>query len=133
MLKLVLVAMFAFWASFVAGTCVPSATPDSAAQNAAQTEIGLFQSFLHQRLCERVAVKYQLAGDYAIIGDFDKAIGLAREVADADAGFDFPLDTPFPVGPFSPFKALANCPKFTPIADRVHTLSLLPMLLVSWS
>jgi hypothetical protein len=74
MLKLVLVAMFAFWASFVAGTCVPRVTPDPAVQKAAQTEIGLFRSFLQQPLCEQVAVKYQPAGDYAIIGDFDKAI-----------------------------------------------------------
>lgn len=65
-------------------------------------------------------MKYQLAGDYAIIGDYDKAIGLAREVAEADAGFDFPLETPFPPGPFSPFKPLANCLEFTQIAGAVQ-------------
>jgi hypothetical protein len=77
--------------------CVPSATPDAAARQAAEAEIPRFQSFLGQSLCEQVAVKYQLAGDYAIIGEFDKALALAQEVADADQGFDFPVDTPFSV------------------------------------
>jgi hypothetical protein len=65
MLKIVLVGTSAFWASFVAGSCVSSASPDPSAWKAAQTEIELFQSFLRQPLCEQVAVKYQLAGDYA--------------------------------------------------------------------
>jgi len=67
-LKSALLAIFAFWAASVFGTCVPSATPDAAARQAAKAEIPRFQSFLGQSLCEQVAVKYQVGGDYAIIG-----------------------------------------------------------------
>ncbi|MBV8815175.1 MAG: SMP-30/gluconolactonase/LRE family protein [Verrucomicrobia bacterium] len=98
--------------SAVAG-CVPSATPDPAAGKAARTEIATFESFLTEPLCERMAVKYQLASDYAIIGDFDKTIALAAEVAQADQGFDFPLNREF--------KVLEDCPEFIRIADAVHS------------
>ena len=120
MLKMPLVPMFTFWAAFVNGACVPAATPDAEARKSAQTEIEMFQSFLREPLCEQAAVKYQLAGDYSTIGDFDKAIALARDVAEADAGFDFPLQTPFAAGPSSPFKPLAACPEFTEIAEAVQ-------------
>jgi hypothetical protein len=120
MLKMVLVPLFAFGVPLVDGACVPAATPNADERKSAQTEIEMFRSFLYQPLCEQVAVKYQLAGDYAIIGDFDKAIALARDVAEADAGFDFPLETPFAAGPFSPFKPLADCPEFNQIAEGVH-------------
>jgi hypothetical protein len=61
-----------------------------------------------------IAVKYQLAIDYAAVGNLDKTIELAQEVARAEQGFDFPLD--------GAFKLLGNCPDFLRIADDVHAL-----------
>src|ERR1700726_4151966 len=83
-------ALFAF-ASSLRGSCVPSAMPDPAASAAAQTEMKAFEPFLREPLCEQIAVKYQLATDYATIGNVDKTIELAQEVAKAEQGFDFPL------------------------------------------
>ena len=122
MLRIALIAMLALSSSFVSGACVPSTTPDQAARKTAEAEIPTFQAFLNEPLCEHIAVKYQLAGDYAIIGDFDKTFELAKEVAQADQGFDFPIDSPFDAGQFAPFKLLANCPEFTQIADTVRAL-----------
>ena len=99
------------WAP-VRAACVPSASPDPAASAAAKTEMKAFEPFLREPLCEQIAVKYQLATDYAAIGNADKTIELAQEVAQAEQGFDFPLD--------GAFKSLANCPDFLRIADGVH-------------
>jgi hypothetical protein len=96
------------------GACVPSSTPAPAAIAAARSEISAFEPFLREPLCEQIAVKYQLATDYASIGETDKTIELAEEVAQADQGFDFPLD--------GVFKPLANCPDFVQIADKVNSL-----------
>jgi SMP-30/Gluconolactonase/LRE-like region len=101
-------------ASSLRGGCVPSAMPDPAASAAAQTEMKAFEPFLREPLCEQIAVKYQLATDYATIGNLDKTIELAQEVARAEQGFDFPLD--------GAFKLLGNCPDFLRIADDVHAL-----------
>src|SRR5262245_12082147 len=65
------------------GSGVPSATPDPVASKATRAEIAVFESFLKEPLCETVAVKYQLASDYVIAGDYQKAIALAAEVAQA--------------------------------------------------
>ena len=73
-----------------------------------------FEPFLREPLCEQIAVKYQLAADYAAIGNVDKTIALAQEVAQAEQGFDFPLD--------GAFKLLGKCPDFLRIADDVHAL-----------
>jgi hypothetical protein len=96
------------------GTCVSVATPDPAAIRATRSEINAFEPFLREPLCEQIAVKYQLAADYASIGEADKTIELAEEVAGADQGFDFPLD--------GAFKLLANCPDFIQIAVKVNSL-----------
>jgi hypothetical protein len=93
-------------------SCVPSATPDPVASKTARAEIAVFESFLKEPLCESLAVKYQLASDYVIAGDYQKTIALAAEVAQADQGFDFPLDREF--------KPLAACPEFVKIADSIH-------------
>jgi hypothetical protein len=94
------------------GSCEPSATPDPVASKTARAEIAVFESFLKEPLCETVAVKYQLASDYATAGDYQKTIALAAEVAQADQGFDFPLDREF--------KPLAACPEFVKIGDSIH-------------
>jgi SMP-30/Gluconolactonase/LRE-like region len=96
------------------GGCVPTATPDPAASATAQTEMKAFEPFLREPLCEQIAVKYQLAADYAAVGNVDKTIELAQEVARAEQGFDFPLD--------GAFKLLGNCPDFLRIADDVHVV-----------
>jgi hypothetical protein len=96
------------------GACVPAATPSPAVVTTAHSEIIYFERFLREPLCEQIAVKYQLATDYASIGEVAKTIALAEEVAQADQGFDFPLD--------GAFKLLANCPDFTRIADKVNRL-----------
>jgi hypothetical protein len=96
------------------GGCTPSAMPDPVASAAARTEMKAFEPFLQEPLCEQIAVKYQLATDYATVGNADKTIELAQEVAKAEQGFDFPLD--------GAFKLLGNCPDFLRIADDVHTL-----------
>src|SRR5580704_9135327 len=112
-LRRVVVALFALLASApLLGGCTPSATPDPAASAAAQTEMKAFEPFLREPLCEQIAVKYQLATDYAAVGNADKTIELAQEVARAEQGFDFPLD--------GAFKLLGNCPDFLRIADDVH-------------
>jgi hypothetical protein len=80
---------------FSYGNCLPAATPDPAAVAAARTEITAFEPFLREPLCEQIAVKYQLSTDQAIIGNLDKTIELAEEVAGADQGFDFPIDRVF--------------------------------------
>ena len=98
----------------ILGSCVPSATPDRVASRTARAEIAVFESFLREPLCETVAVKYQLASDYVVAGDYQKTIALAAEVAQADQGFDFPLDREF--------KPLATCPEFVKIADSIHAL-----------
>ena len=100
--------------SFLCGNCVQAATPEPAATAAARAEIRAFEPFLREPLCEQIALKYQLSTDHAAIGDLDKTIELAEEVARADQGFDFPLD--------GVFKLLANCPDFIRIADRVRAL-----------
>jgi SMP-30/Gluconolactonase/LRE-like region len=114
MCKTVLATSSSLWllAGSTLGSCVPTATPDPVASKAARAEIAVCDSFLTEPLCETVAVKYQLASDYAILGDFDRTIALAAEVAQADQGFDFPLDREF--------KPLANCLEFTRIADSIH-------------
>jgi hypothetical protein len=96
------------------GACIPSSTPAPAAIAAARSEISAFEPFLREPLCEQIAVKYQLATDYASIGETGKTVELAEEVAQADQGFDFPLD--------GVFKPLANCPDFVQIADKVNSL-----------
>jgi hypothetical protein len=96
------------------GACIPSSTPAPATVAAARSEISAFEPFLREPLCEQIAVKYQLATDYASIGEADKTIELAKEVAQANQGFDFPLD--------GVFKPLANCPDFVQIADKVGSL-----------
>jgi hypothetical protein len=109
------VTLFALFASApLLGGCIPSATPDPVASAAAQTEMKAFEPFLREPLCEQIAVKYQLATDYAAVGNVDKTIELAQEVARAEQGFDFPLD--------GAFKLLGNCPDFLRIADDVHAL-----------
>lgn len=109
------VSLFAGFASApLFGGCVPSATPDRAAAAAAQTEMKAFEPFLREPLCEQTAVKYQLATDYAVIGNADKTIELAQEVAQAEQGFDFPLD--------GAFKPLGTCPDFVRIADGARAL-----------
>jgi hypothetical protein len=118
-LRRVVVALFALFASApLLGGCTPSATPDPAASAAAQTEMKAFEPFLREPLCEQIAVKYQLATDYAAVGNADKTIELAQEVARAEQGFDFPLD--------GAFKLLGNCPDFLRIADDVQS-SLIPI------
>jgi hypothetical protein len=97
---------------FSFGNCLPAATPDPEAVAAARAEIRAFEPFLREPLCEQIAVKYQLSTDQATIGNLDKTIELAEEVAQADQGFDFPID--------GIFKPLANCPDFIRIADRVR-------------
>jgi hypothetical protein len=91
MCKTVLATSSSLWllAGSTLGSCVPTATPDPVASKAARAEIAVCDSFLTEPLCETVAVKYQLASDYAILGDFDRTIALAAEVAQADQGFDF--------------------------------------------
>jgi hypothetical protein len=85
---------FAVCSSAIAD-CVPTATPDPVAAKAAQVEIEAMKPFLAEPLCEQIAVKYQLATDYAATGDLAKTLSLAKEVAEADVGFDFPLDGAF--------------------------------------
>jgi len=92
--------------------CVPTATPDPVAVKAAQAEIAAIQPFLTEPLCEQIAVKYDLASDYAVAGDLTKTLSLAKEIAEADVGFDFPLD--------GAFKPLADCKGFKLIAKPVH-------------
>jgi hypothetical protein len=96
------------------GSCVPTATPDPKIVASTRSEISAFESFLREPLCEQIAVKYQLATDYASIGEVGKTIELAEEVAGADQGFDFPLD--------GAFKLLADCPDFIQIADKINSL-----------
>jgi hypothetical protein len=97
---------------FSYGNCLPAATPDPAAVAAARAEISAFEPFLRESLCEQIAVKYQLSTDQATIGNLDKTVELAEEVARVDQGFDFPID--------GIFKLLANCPDFIRIEDRVR-------------
>jgi DNA-binding beta-propeller fold protein YncE len=103
-----------FYCGSLHGVCIPSSTPAPAAVAAARSEINAFEPFLREPLCEQIAVKYQLAADYASIAEADKTIELAQEVAQADQGFDFPLD--------GAFKRLAYCPDFVQIADKVNKL-----------
>lgn len=114
MCKTVIAAASSLWllAGSTLGSCVPTATPDPVASKTARAEIAVFESFLKEPLCETVAVKYQLASDYATAGDYQKTIALAAEVAQADRGFDFPLDREF--------KPLATCPEFVKIGDSIH-------------
>ena len=82
--------LFALFASApLLGGCIPSTTPDPAASAAAQTEMKAFEPFLREPLCEQIAVKYQLATDYAAVGNVDNTIELAQEVARAEPGLIF--------------------------------------------
>jgi hypothetical protein len=75
-----IVTSFALFASApLLGGCIPSTTPDPAASAAAQTEMKAFEPFLREPLCEQIAVRYQLATDYAAVGNVDKTIELAQE------------------------------------------------------
>ena len=58
-----------FYCGSLHGACIPSSTPAPAAVAAARSEINAFERFLREPLCEQIAVKYQLATDYASIGE----------------------------------------------------------------